>query len=223
VNGMYMRALRMYHADRLAAAGLSELAPQAERVMARLGEAVSVLRDPKRRAEYVATRAGKKSEAAVAVSMVDADKSFQKGEVFLRKGDYTQAIECFSEAIKANPSENQYRAYLAWTRFDDPRARKEVLAREVLGTLQQVVASEPRFARGFYWIGQIWKYLNDPNQAEKALREALKLDRAMLEAEREIRLLEMRKAARAHTTKAPQTATARQSSGLLGKLLKRTE
>jgi tetratricopeptide (TPR) repeat protein len=143
--------------------------------------------------------------------------------VFLRKGDYTQAIECFSEAIKANPSENQYRAYLAWTRFDDPRARKEVLAREVLGTLQQVVASEPRFARGFYWIGQIWKYLNDPNQAEKALREALKLDRAMLEAEREIRLLEMRKAARAQATKAPQTATARQSSGLLGKLLKRSE
>jgi len=220
VNGMYMRALRVYHVDRLAAAGLSELAPQAERVMARMGEAVSVLRDPKRRAEYVATRAGKRPEPAAPVSIADADKSFQKGEVFLRKGDYTHAIECFSEAIKANPSEHQYRAYLAWARFDDPRARKEVLAREVLGTLQQVVASQPRFARGFYWIGQIWKYLNDPNQAEKAFREALKLDRAMLDAEREIRLLEMRKAARAQTTKAPQTATARQSSGLLGKLLK---
>jgi curved DNA-binding protein CbpA len=220
VNGRYMRALRMYHPDRLAAAGLRELAPQAERVMARMGEAASILRDPKRRAEYVAARAGKKEDTPAAVSIVDAEKSFQKGEVFLRKGDYAKAIECFSDAIKVNANEPQYRAYLAWARFDDPRARKEVLAREALATLQQVVGAQPRFSRGFFWIGQIWKYLNDPNQAEKAFREALRLDKANVDAEREIRLLEMRKA-KAATNRPTQTATARQSGGLFGKLLKR--
>jgi curved DNA-binding protein CbpA len=222
VNGMYMRALRLYHPDRLAAAGLRELAPQAERVMARMGEAASVLRDPRRRAEYVAARAGKKDEPSATVSIVDAEKSFQRGEVFLRKGDYAQAIESFSDAIKVNPAEQQYRAYLAWARFDDPRARKEVVAREALATLQQVVASEPRFARGFYWIGQIWKYLNDPGQAEKAFREAVRLDKTNLEAEREVRLLEMRRA-KATSGKPAQTATARQSGGLFGKFLKRNE
>jgi tetratricopeptide (TPR) repeat protein len=222
VNGMYMRALRMYHPDRLAAVGLRELAPQAERVMARMGEAASVLRDPKRRAEYVATRSGKKDEVPAPVSIVDAEKNFLRGEVFLRKGDYAQAIECFSEAIKINPGEHQYRAYLAWARFEDPRARKEVVAREALATLQQVVASEARFSRGHYWIGQIWKYLNDPAQAEKAFREALRLDRSLVDAEREIRLLEMRKA-KAATTRPQQTATARQNGGLFGKFLKRNE
>jgi tetratricopeptide (TPR) repeat protein len=222
VQGMYMRALRMYHPDRLAAAGLRELAPQAERVMARMGEAASVLRDPKRRADYVATRAGKKTESAAAMAAVDAEKSFQRGEVFLRKGDYAQAIEAFSEAIKVNPSEQQYRAYLAWARFDDPRARKELVAREALATLQQVVAAEVRFARGFFWIGQIWKFLNDSIQAEKAFREALRLDRGLLDAEREIRLLEMRKA-KAAANRPSQTATARQNNGLFGKFLKRGE
>ncbi|HXU83466.1 MAG TPA: DUF4388 domain-containing protein [Polyangia bacterium] len=222
VNGMYMRALRTYHPDRLAAAGLRELAPQAERVMARMGEAASVLRDPKRRADYVAARAGKKSESSATMDLVDAEKSFQRGEVFLRKGDYAQAIEAFSDAIKVNPSEQQYRAYLAWARFDDPRARKELVARENLATLQQVVAAEGRFARGFFWIGQIWKFLNDPIQAEKAFREALRLDRGLVDAEREIRLLEMRKA-KASTEKGTKTATARQSGGLFGKLLKRGE
>ena len=221
VNGMYMRALRLYHPDRLAAAGLRELAPQAERVMARMGEAASVLRDPKRRAEYVAARSGKKDESTTAMSAVDAEKSFQKGEVFLRKGDYAQAIECFSEAIKVNPGENQYRAYLAWARFDDPRARKEVVAREALATLQQVVTSEPRFSRGHYWIGQIWKYLNDPKQAERAFREALKQDKGNLEAEREVRLLEMRKAKAAPARPTAASGTARQTTGIFGKLLKR--
>jgi tetratricopeptide (TPR) repeat protein len=220
VNGMYMRALRTYHPDRLAAAGLRELAPQAERVMARMGEAASVLRDPKRRADYVATRAGKKTESSTTMAVVDAEKSFQRGEVFLRKGDYTQAIECFSEAIKVNPSEQQYRAYLAWARFDDPRARKELVAREALATLNQVVSAEARFARGFLWIGQIWKFLNDSIQAEKAFREALRLDRGLVDAEREIRLLEMRKS-KATSSRPAQTATARQSGGLLGKFLKR--
>jgi len=222
INGMYMRALRMYHPDRLAAAGLRELAPQAERVMARMGEAASVLRDPKRRTEYVAARAGKKTESSTTMSIVDAEKAFQKGEVFLRKGDYAQAIESFSDAIKVNPSEQQYRAYLAWARFDDPRARKELVAREALATLQQVVATETRFARGFFWIGQIWKFLNDPIQAEKNFREALRLDRGLVDAEREIRLLEMRKA-KATTNKPTQTATARQNGGLFGKFLKRGE
>jgi tetratricopeptide (TPR) repeat protein len=187
-----------------------------------MGEAASVLRDPKRRADYVATRAGKKTESAAAMAAVDAEKSFQRGEVFLRKGDYAQAIEAFSEAIKVNPSEQQYRAYLAWARFDDPRARKELVAREALATLQQVVAAEVRFARGFFWIGQIWKFLNDSIQAEKAFREALRLDRGLLDAEREIRLLEMRKA-KAAANRPSQTATARQNNGLFGKFLKRGE
>jgi curved DNA-binding protein CbpA len=222
VNGMYMRALRMYHPDRLAAAGLRELAPQAERVMARMGEAASVLRDPKRRSDYVAARSGKKSESSTTMSIVDAEKSFQRGEVFLRKGDYAAAIESFSDAIKVNPSEQQYRAFLAWARFDDPRARKELVAREALATLQQVVSTETRFARGYFWIGQIWKFLNDPIQAEKAFREALRLEKGMVDAEREIRLLEMRKA-KAATNKPTQTATARQNTGIFSKILKRGE
>jgi tetratricopeptide (TPR) repeat protein len=225
VNGAYMRAVRQFHPDRLAAAGLRELAPSAERVMARMGEASSVLRDPKRRAEYVANRAGKKTELQAAVSIIDAEKSFQKGEVFLRKGDYGRAIESFSEAVKVNSAEPQYRAYLAWTRFDDPRARKDVVARESLATLQQILREGERFARGHYWVGQIWKYLNDMDKAERAFREAIKHDKTLLEAEREVRLLEMRRAKATQArpaTQGPATAT-RQTGGLLGKLFKRDE
>jgi curved DNA-binding protein CbpA len=224
VNAAYMRAVRQYHPDRLAAAGLRDLTPQAEKVMARMGEASAILRDPRLRADYLSARSGRKTEASQAVTLVDAEKSFQKGEAYLKKSDYPRAIECFTEAVKINPAEAQYRAYLAWSRFDDPHARKDLVARESLATIQQAVSESPRFARGFYWIGQIWKHLNDMPHAEKAFREAANLDKGFLEAEREVRLLEMR---RARETKsrgsATGPATANRPTGLLNKILKRGE
>ena len=77
---------------------------------------------------------------------------FLKGEVFLKKGDHAKAIEAFTMAVQGNPSEPQYQAYLAWTRFDDPRARKEAMVRETLKILEGVLKERPRFARGFYWV-----------------------------------------------------------------------
>jgi tetratricopeptide (TPR) repeat protein len=222
VNAAYMRAVRQYHPDRLAAAGLRDLTPQAERVMGRMGEASAVLRDSKQRAEYVAQRSGKK-EGPAALSILEAEKCFQKGEALLNKGDYARAMEGFAEAVKINPAEAQYRAYLAWARFDDPRGRKELVARESLSVIQQAVVEQPRFARGFFWIGQIWKYLNDPVQAEKAFREASSADKGFLEAEREVRLLEMRRSKSAQSRPAASPASARQQGGLFGKFLKRDD
>jgi curved DNA-binding protein CbpA len=224
VNAAYMRAVRQYHPDRLAAAGLRDLTPQAEVVMAKMGEASAVLRDPKQRADYLAARSGKK-DGNPAISILEAEKAFQKGEALLKKGDYARAMEGFAEAVKINPAEAQYRAYLAWARFDDPRARKELVSRESLSVIQQAVVEQPRFARGFFWIGQIWKHLNDLNQAEKAFREAASADKGFLEAEREVRLLEMRRTRASQGRPAasgPSTAN-RQGGGLFGKFLKRND
>jgi tetratricopeptide (TPR) repeat protein len=223
VNAAYMRAVRQYHPDRLAAAGLRDLTPQAERVMARMGEASGVLRDPKQRADYQANRSGQK-DGQPAISILEAEKAFQIGEAFLKKGDYTRAMEGFAESVKINPAEAQYRAYLAWARFDDPRARKDLVARESLSVIQQAVGEQPRFARGFFWMGQIWKHLNDPTQAEKAFREAATVDKGFLEAEREVRLLEMRRTRASQTRPGDQgPSTATRPSGIFSKFLKRND
>lgn len=59
VNAAYVKFARRFHPDRLMAAGLRQLAPDAERLLARAAEAAAVLSDPKRRAAYVAAGAGK--------------------------------------------------------------------------------------------------------------------------------------------------------------------
>jgi len=217
VSSAFIRAARRFHPDRLAGAGLSELVPQAERVQARMSEAAMILGDPARRAEYLAARASKKPTGSTVPTVIDAETTFLKGEVFLKRGDYEKAIECFAAASKANPGEPQYRAYWAWARFENPRGRREAVVREVQRIIADVVAAQPRFARGHYWLGQIWKFLNEPDRAERAFREAVNQDKDFLEASREMRLLEMRRTRASATRKNPETPR----GGIMNRLFKK--
>ena len=194
VGTAFVRAARQFHPDRLTSAGLADLQPMAERILARINEAAMVLGNPARRAEYVDSLApGAQQGSQNLPSLLEAENVFLKGEVYLKKGDYPKAIESFATATLANPSEPQYQAYLAWARFDDPRARKEIVVRETLKILEGVLKDRPKFARGFYWVGQLWKFLNETGKAEQAFREAVQIDTSFIEASRELRLIDMRK------------------------------
>jgi curved DNA-binding protein CbpA len=223
IGTAFVRAARQFHPDRLAGAGLQDLSPLAEKILARLSEAAMVLGDAKRRAEYVASLAtGGPVVRTNLPTVFEAENLFLKGEVFLKKGDHAKAIECFTNAIQGNPNEPQYRAYLAWARFDDPRARKEAVVREILAIMEGVVRERPKFARGHYWVGALWKFLNEGAKAAQAFREATLLDSSFIEASRELRLLEMRR------NKAPAARSSSKlesprdgGSGLIGKLFKK--
>ncbi len=220
VGTAFVRAARQFHPDRLAGAGLQDLQPLAERILARINEAAMVLGNSTRRADYVASLSpGARPAETSLPTVLEAENFFLKGEVYLKKRDYGKAVELFTMATQGNPSEPQYRAYLAWARFDDPRARKETLVRETLKIMDGVVRERPKFARGFYWTGQLWKFLNETDKAEVAFREAVRVDTSFIEASRELRLIEMRKgkstAAKAGTKSDPPRG------GLMGKLFKK--
>jgi hypothetical protein len=220
VSVAFVRAARQYHPDRLSSVGLHDLQPAAERILARINEAAMVLGNPARRAEYVSALAlGPNAAQATLPTVLEAENSFLKGEVFLKKGDYGKAIECFMMATQGNPSEPQYRAYLAWARFDDPRTRKETIVRETLKVIESVVQERPRFARGHYWVGLLWKFLNEPLKAERAFREAVSIDSELIDASRELRLIEMRKnkPAAGKAGSKPEPA----HGGLMGRLFKK--
>jgi curved DNA-binding protein CbpA len=207
IGKAFVRAARQFHPDRLSGAGLADLQPLAERILARVNEAAMVLGSPPRRAEYCESLKVGAQASQNLPTLLEAENQFLRGEVFLKKGDYPKAIEAFNAAVKNNPGEPQYQAYQAWTRFEDPRARKEVIVRETLKILDGVLKERPRFARGYYWVGQLWKFLNESSKAEQAFREAVQVDESLIEASRELRLIEMRK------NKGPQKPAKPESKG----------
>jgi hypothetical protein len=220
VSLAFVRAARRFHPDRLASAGLLDLQPVAERILARINEAAMVLGNAARRADYVASlAAGPQAASASLPTVLEAENAFLKGEVFLKKGEHGKAIECFTAATQGNPGEPQYRAYLAWARFDDPRARKESVVRETLRVMQAVAQERPRFARGHYWTGLLWKFLDELGRAEHAFREAVAVDSGFIDASRELRLIEMRKNKSAAGK--PSSKPEPPHGGFMGKLFKK--
>jgi len=220
VGTAFVRAARQFHPDRLISAGLQDLQPLAEKILARINEAAMILGNATRRAEYVASlAAGPQAARTNLPTLLEAENMFLRGEVFLKRGEHAKAIECFTHAQQGNPGEPQYRAYQAWARFDDPRARKEALVRETLATLEEVLRDRPKFVRGFYWVGLLWKFLNEADKAERAFREAVTLDTSFIEASRELRLIEMRK--HKHSASRPSAKSEPTSGGLMGKFFKK--
>jgi DnaJ-domain-containing protein 1 len=218
----FVRAARQFHPDRLVNAGLQDLQPLAEKILARINEAAMVLGNATRRAEYVASLAAGPNAARTNLpTLLEAENMFLKGEVFLKKGEHAKAIECFTSASLGNPGEPQYRAYLAWARFDDPHARKEALVRDTLKTIEEVVRERPKFVRGFYWVGLLWKFLNEADKAERAFREVVTLDTSFIDAGRELRLIEMRKSKPASGKSGSKPEGPHSGGGLMGKLFKK--
>jgi tetratricopeptide (TPR) repeat protein len=227
LGGAYLKAVRLYHPDRLPSLGLGHLTEKAARIVAQLNEAQSVLADPKRRSEYQAQRARPANTPIVdsGQSIMAAERSYQMGEVLLRKGDFVKAAEAFAEAMRANPIEPFYKAYWAWARWDNPGPHKDRLVRETLKILEDMMKERPKFPQGHYWIGMLHKHLGDLQNAAAAFRAAIGQDPNLLDAERELRVIELRrsKATAAHAVpeKPSAASAARQKSGVINKILKR--
>jgi curved DNA-binding protein CbpA len=225
IGAAYLRGMRQFHPDRLASLGLKEWTEKAARLVAHMNEANGVLTDPRRRAEYVASRNAPPQLVDSGRAIIAAEESFQRGETMLKKGDHARALEAFSAAMKLNPAEPAYKAYWAWTRFDSPTAPKDRLVRDTLKVLDEVLRDRGRFAVAHYWMGLLHKHLGDNNAAENAFRAAIGQDKSLLEAERELRLIEMRKQKAASATAADKqaggSATRKETGGLFNKFLKR--
>ena len=189
-----------------------------------------MLADPKQRAAYVASRAmgmGANNASDIARAVLGAEAHFTTGEALLRKGDFARAKESFALAARDNPQEPSYRAYLAWARFSSAGPEKDRIVRETIAALGNVLTERPRFGLARYWQGQLYKHVGDVVAAEAAFRAAMNDDKGLLEAERELRVLEMRRiraetlAAAAPPDKPATISAARPRTGLTGKFLKR--
>jgi hypothetical protein len=86
--------------------------------------------------------------------------------------------------------------------------------------VEDVVRERPKFVRGFYWVGLLWKFLNETDKAERAFREVVALDTSFIDAGRELRLIEMRKGKQA-PGKSGGKPEAAHGGGFMGKFFKK--
>jgi len=204
---------RRWHPDRLSPE-YADLRDAVTRVFARMTEASRVLGNPVTRKPYDEglgmLDAGQQEQEQVALVLRSAE-AFQKAEILLRKRDLEGAEQLARLAHEGDPDQPEYAALYAWIRSRRPDATEEDIALS-LGMLKKAIAKQVNNVKIHYYLACVLKAAGQSAAALREFRHVAENDPSNVEAAREIRLHDMRRA----NSKQPPG-----DPGLFGKIFKR--
>jgi tetratricopeptide (TPR) repeat protein len=171
IKKAYIKAAKQYHPDTLARLGLEDLRQDASEVFARIGEAFEVLSDPDRRKDYDAELRGELTGKDMA-RLAQAEKSYRKGEILLRMGDFAGALEYLRPAVETWPDEPVYQSALGWALFKQPQSDPEAARTH----LTEAIRMGPEDATAHMRLGMVLRALGEHAEAEKITAIAKRLN-----------------------------------------------
>lgn len=228
VKNTYFQLAKLYHPDRLPRE-LADLHSEATRLFARMTEAQHVLTDTERRRQYDRQRAAdqEEDEAEKVQRVLHAASAFQKAEVLMKKRMLAAAELEAQRALQDDPDQADYLALFAWIQASKPDS--EAHLPEVLRMLNEAVLGNPNSEKIRSYRMQILKRVGRVQEAVADCRIIVERNPHNVDAQREIRLWEMRRTHHAQQrggqgTQLPKTDDKPSPStggGLFGKLFKR--
>ncbi|HYO59944.1 tetratricopeptide repeat protein [Archangium sp.] len=191
VKTAFLGLAKRFHPDRLPPA-LSSLAPRMPAIFEAIRDSYEALYDDQQRAAYLQELRSKSlAQASPRPSGgVDPNDLFKMGEVFFRKRDFAAAVDHFERAFNAEPRA-VYLAARAWAIYMDPQRKAE--SPKTKQMMLEALKMDPNCDRAHYQLGVIARVEGDMDRAERHFREAVRANPKHLEANQELRLIEMRK------------------------------
>jgi curved DNA-binding protein CbpA len=196
VQNAYLGLARRYHPDRFTREGEAQRSA-ATALFALLGAARDTLSDVNLRSEYMRKLRGVPEDDGreQVQKILAAEKHCQNGEALLRKHNVAGALAEFAAALQLNPNEGEFHALHGWAQFLAQRGdrNQEEAERIAMESLQKAVELAPGSPKGYYYQAQVHKARGRPDMARKLFAKVLQQDPDHVEAQREMRLLQMRK------------------------------
>ncbi len=192
IQGSFFQLAKKWHPDRLGP-DLADVRDLATKVFARMSEAHQILSDATRRKEYDELRkegGGGAEEQEQVQRVLRAATAYQKAEVLMRRNNVIGALEEARKAVELDPSQADYIALLAWVEATQLNANLE----EILARIEKAQRLEPNNTRIRWYRGSILKRMGKNGKAIGDFRFIVENDPRHVDAQREIRLYEMRKA-----------------------------
>jgi tetratricopeptide (TPR) repeat protein len=127
------------------------------------------------------------------VARLKGEESFQIGKVHLANGALSSALGCLRQAVDLCPDALEFALYAKWAEFLAANDESRPGARQALRPLAlRAVKQSPNLAFGYFVLG--WSAFLDNNgpRATRCFRHALELDAKLVDAERYLRILQLR-------------------------------
>lgn len=204
VRKSYMKLAAKWHPDRYTRYDLGEHEAKVQRIFALLTEAHTTLGDAKKREEYDMSLnygSGASGEAGPVPdigAIFGADNHFRLGEQLLQHGNYKGALKKFEEACALNPDSLRFQAYRAWAfysslpRDEDNRPKNRKYVQECRRIVEQALENVEEFDMAHVFLGQMMAVEGNIDGAKKEFKRALRLNSKNIQAQRQLRLLNMR-------------------------------
>jgi len=164
----------------------SEAQAKLEEINTRFIRAYESLRTGDLRKEYRAKVEKESREQEVKPSLV-AERFLQEGMKAVRTRDWPQAQAMFEKAVEAKPDEPEYKSYLGWAIYSNPRLPLEDRKARAKELLEAAINHNPNLDSPHVFMGKILKDEGKPDYAESEFRAALSANPRCREAERELK------------------------------------
>ena len=197
VKRAYFKVAKKYHPDKLYDHQERTVKKYADKMFSLINRAYEQLRTEDGRKEYDQ----KLRELAEGIdldrdaeNMLNAEVEFQKGAVMMRKKDFANATVHFQAALDLNPREAEHNLYLGWARFQSCYPDDEPGWKKGIAEIHEGLNIEPESVQGLFFLANIYKVTGDMVKSEEFFRKVLKKVPHHIEAQRELRLMEQRRA-----------------------------
>jgi DnaJ-domain-containing protein 1 len=195
VKEVYFELAKKYHPDRIPGSTNADERKIAESYFARVSEAHATLSNAGMRKEYeskVSLKASGVEEEQV-TTIIQSELEFQKGQILIRKGDFTAALQHLSQAVSLYDKEPEYYAYLGWAVYRE--AKKKVNpagVRKGKDFILKAVKERESMAEAYYFLGMIEKADGDTAKAKQYFEKTIEKAPRHNEANSELRALNRR-------------------------------
>src|SRR5262249_50465213 len=160
-------------------------------------EAHDTLATPEKRQLYVnqlkRSRSAQADRAEVN-RILTAEQQFQRAEEAMRRRDWNGSLEALKWALELDSTEGEVYALRGWVLFLQAQDGGDGNPEPALDQIKKAITLSPQSPAGYYYLGQIRKACGDHAEAEKMFRKTVEMRPEHIEANRELRLYQMRRA-----------------------------
>jgi curved DNA-binding protein CbpA len=227
VQKAFFMLAKKWHPDRVPAA-LADMKESCAKIFARMSEAHQTLTDPTKRAKYDSAHGAGGDDSPEAQAQVqailEAATNFQKAEICLRRNDFKQAEDLCRKAIAAEPNQADYITMMAWLQIQKPDRQDTPALQAAVLEFTRAVGISQACERAFFYRAQVLKRLGQEGPAMKDFKRSIELNPRNVDAQREVRLYNMRggdKARGSASTPPSKKGDEGGGGGLFGKLFKK--
>jgi DNA-binding response OmpR family regulator/tetratricopeptide (TPR) repeat protein len=167
----------------------------AERVFEHITLAYQTLSDQRRKSEYVLSMRRDERNAEIQLESeraLEAEKEFQRGEALLAKRAYEKALSSFGKALELYPGEGDYHAHYGYALHLCHPGDASMVQEAMEHVLRGIKLAGHR-EKSYLFMGRLYKAIGRPGTAEKMFARAVQIQPQSVEAQRELRLISMRR------------------------------